>query len=86
MYMEFLNKNGEVVRRQLKDIGATWEKMNTLNVEQMTKEEKEYLERYGLRTTIFNVANLRTYGHVQLFPHYVAVCLAHGAVDKRGVA
>jgi len=81
--MTYLNKNGEVVRKSFKDIGATWEKMNEARVDYATKQEVDYLKKYGLRPTIFNVSNLRKFGHVQLPEHYVNVVLNHGAKDKR---
>ena len=42
----------------------------------------EYLIKYGLKTTIFNVSNLRN-GYIQLPTHFIGVVLKHGAVDKR---
>lgn len=83
MKLTFLNRHGQVVNKTLKEVGTTWERMNNVRVDYVTKEEKEYLERYGLQTTIFNVANLRKYGYVQLPAHYVMVVLQHGAVDMR---
>jgi hypothetical protein len=65
-------------------IKASWQKMHDIHVEHMTKEEKLFLERYGLKTTIFNVANLREFGAVQLYDHDVQTAIEHGAADKRG--
>jgi len=85
MRLTFLNRNGEVVEKQLKDIGATWYGINKVRAKSLSKEESEFLKKYGLKSTIFNVANLRTYSHVHLPSYYIGVVLAHGAKDMRGV-
>jgi hypothetical protein len=83
MKQNYLNKYGEVVSKKFKDLGTSWTKINMYNCSSMTKEEKEFLERYGLQPTIFNVANLRELGHIHLTEHFVKVVLKNGAIDKR---
>jgi hypothetical protein len=82
--LNFLNLNGEIVTKSPKDLGTTWIVMNTIQTDYpMTKEEKLFLEKYGLQTTIFNVANLRHFGYIQLYPYWVDIALSHGAIDRR---
>lgn len=83
MKRAYLNRNGEVVLKSMKELGTTWEKINNYQVSDMTKEEKNFLKKYGLKTTIFNVANLRRLGYIHLPKHYIGVVLKHGAVDRR---
>jgi len=85
MYKNYLNRNGEIVTRTFKQLNTTWTKMNEYMVKYSTKEEVDFLKKYGLQPTIFNVANLRKLDHVYLTEHYVKVCLEHGAVDHRKV-
>jgi len=85
MYQNYLNKYGEVVTKTFAELGTTWTKINMYYARSVTKEEKEFLERYGLQTTIFNVANLREIGHVYLTNYYTGLVLKHGAIDKRKI-
>jgi hypothetical protein len=83
-YNVYLNSYGEVVTKTFKELGTTWDKINNYKCSYpLTKEEKLFFERYGLRPTIFNVANLRKIGHIHLPSFFIQVCLEHGAVDKR---
>lgn len=61
----------------------SWESMHNIKVDYVSKEESEFLKRYGLKTTIFNVGNLRKYGAVQIYPNDVKIALEHGAKDMR---
>lgn len=88
----FLNRYGEVVNMRLNDIKSlrngvklgTYDRMYfNYEYNYCSKEESIFLEKYGLKTTVFNVNNLREYGHVHLHPHFIEVVLKHGAVDKR---
>jgi hypothetical protein len=82
MKRTYLNRYGQIVKISHKELGASWTQMNEAHVSSVTKEEKDYLEKYGLKTTIFNVANLRKYDHVYLTEHYVKVALEHGATMR----
>lgn len=86
MNLTFIFKDGTIRNGKLKTIGASWEEMHNLNVDKMRKEEHEFLTRYGLKTTIFNVSNLRKYGAIQLYPHNVETAIKHGAKDLRMVS
>lgn len=81
----FLNKDGEVVKLHFRDIGTSWVEMSTNYACVVTKDEMDFLDKYGLNATIFNVANLRSHGCIYLTPHYVNVVLKHGAIDKTKV-
>lgn len=83
MKKAYLNKNGEVVLKSFKDLNTSWMAINSYYVDRMTKEENEFLKKYGLRPTIFNVSNLREIGHIYLTS--VDFVLKCGAVDCRGV-
>ena len=79
----YLTKAGTVRNMTHKEIGASWREMNEARVQYATKEEIEFLKNYGLKSTIFNVANLRKWGVVEISPHFVDVVLSFGAVDMR---
>jgi hypothetical protein len=79
----YLTKQGEIRQLKHKDIGASWTDMNEAYVKYMTKEEGAFLEKYGLRPTIFNVANLRKFGVIHLPEGIIKTALEHGAMDRR---
>ena len=81
----YLNRKGEVVSLSFKEVGASWRQMNEARVDTAKKEEIEFLKKYGLKPTIFNVSNLRLFEHIHLYPHFVEVVLEHGAIDKRHI-
>ena len=95
MNLTFLNRSGEVVNLTLKQLSilvgrkVTWEKINNANLPDSAvidaTIEVDFLNKYGLNSTIFNVANLRLFGHVQLPKYYIDVVLKQGATDRRGI-
>jgi hypothetical protein len=81
MKRTYLNKYGRIVKLSHKELGASWTQINEAQVKYMDKDEKEFLEKYGLKPTIFNVANLRKYGHIYLTEHDIKVVREHGAIE-----
>ena len=83
MKQNYLNKYGEVVTKTFKELGTSWFKINNYRADTITKKEHEFLKKYGLKPTVFNVANLRELGHIHLTEHFVKVVLKNGGIDKR---
>ena len=83
MKRTYLTKNGTVELLHHKQIKASWLQMHNAQVDYVSKKEQDFLHKYGLKTTIFNVANLRKYGYVHLYPSFIKIVLNKGAVDKR---
>lgn len=86
----FLGKDGCIRKLNLGQVKnaygvkASWDRMHCLACDiPLNRGEKEFFEKYGLQPTIFNVANLREYGQVHLYPYYVQVALDRGARDLR---
>ena len=81
----FINKHGMIKEMSFKEIKEktgktiTWADMNNIKADYFKKETKEFLDRYGLKHTIFNVANFQEWGHIQLYPHFQEVAIKNGA-------
>ena len=59
-----LFKSGILIHTDLSKVGLNWIKVNNVYTSHITREEKQFLEKYGLRPSIFNVANLRKFGKI----------------------
>jgi hypothetical protein len=84
--LTYLMRDGTVQIRTMKSIhkNMSWEKMNEITpLWNLSKEDNNFLIRYGLERTLFNVANLQYFGAIQLYPHFVKIVLDHGAIDQR---
>lgn len=65
---------------------ATWTKMNEVMPKfSMNQQEKDFFRRYGLKPTIFNLANLQHFGEVPLTPFYALKVLKAGATATEEV-
>lgn len=58
---------------------ATWAQMNGFWGHSCSKEDHEFLKRYGQRPTIFNIANLQKCDEVPLPPYYARLAIDNGA-------
>lgn len=89
MNKTYINKYGEIVNKSFKDIKKetgkkiSWSLINNIQVNDMSKSEKIFLAKYDLQPNIFNVANLRVYGYIFLYPASISRALKNGAIDKR---
>jgi len=81
----FLNSYGEVVIKRLCDVkkGLNWYMLNHVTADSVSKSDFEFLKKYGLEPTIFNVGSLVEFRHIHLYPHFIEVVLSYGAIDKR---
>ena len=61
-----LFKNGTMMHTDLSKVGLTWTQVNNVLVSNMTTEERMFLDHYGLKPSIYNVANLRKFGKIVL--------------------
>jgi len=64
--MYILYKNGSMYYDSLKPHGLTWIKVNEVRADYCYKETADFLKKYGLKPTIYNVANYQKYGKIVL--------------------
>jgi len=76
----FIDKYGRVITGTYKALmkeynvkGLSWSKMHELTCDYgLTRTEKEFFNKIGVKTVIFNVANLREFGFFHIYPLILA--------------
>jgi len=66
MKMYILYQDGRLYHDHLNRHGLDWTKVNNTHANHVYKETNDFLKQYGLKNTIYNVANLQKYGKIVL--------------------
>jgi len=64
--MYILYRNGSMYFDHLSKHDLNWIKVNEIKCNVCYKETKKFLDRYGLKPTIYNCGNLQKYGKIVL--------------------